>query len=116
MSKAAQRHHVKLIQLLKTPQGQVIPVAARIESYAEGEEPQILWSTMPVVETVIDLIHIDILKIVREINDNIDAVLTEFERDGWYIEAEAEQNQEQGKALIYRTTHFILRRRDDDVG
>jgi hypothetical protein len=109
MSETSTRYHVKLYQLLKTPQGQVIPVAARIEAYLEGEEPKILWSTMPVVDTVLDLIQNEVLKIVREINDNIDNVLTELERDGWTIDEEIEDNQTQGNALIYRTTHFLLR-------
>ena len=104
-------YHVVLYQVIKTPHD--TPVAARIESYLEGEAPHTVWSTMSSVDTQLDFIFGSVLQIVNGINDSIANILTELERDGWYIDSEIENDQQQDPSTVYRTTHFTLRRRDE---
>lgn len=106
-------YHVILYQVVKTPHD--TPVAARIESYLEGEAPHTVWSTMSAVDTQLDFIFGSVLQIVGSINDSLAGILTELERDGWYIDSEVETDHQHDPTTLYRTTRFTLMRRENDA-
>ncbi|MFN8375542.1 MAG: hypothetical protein U0694_22035 [Anaerolineae bacterium] len=107
------RYHVVLYQVIKTPHD--TPVAARIERYAEGEQPQTVWSTLSAVDTQLNFVYGAVLQIIGSINDNLTAILTELERGGWYVVTEAENDHQHDPQTIYRSTHFVLLRRGIDA-
>jgi hypothetical protein len=108
-----ERYHVLLYEILKA--GQDLLVAARIEGYGEGEKPRTLWSTMPMVDTQLDFIQGSVLEIIGAVNQNLDRILFELERDGWEIETEEESETQPNPQTIYRTTHYVLHWRGDDA-